>query len=190
MISFIVATYNRPNHLMCLLYSIKAQTSPDWEIIVMDEGDNEELVKSIKDDRIQYRKFERVEMLPNNRGTVGILPKDAGVQYAEGNYLAFPSEDIYYPPVFIEEMTKYDEDIIACDMLYSYMGYSVLEVKPQMGNIDVCNYIIKPEVYKKHPFTEWATVEQVGIADGMCPEKCVQDGASFMRIPKVLAVHN
>ncbi len=126
--------------------------------------------------------------------------KDAGIKYAKGKYLCFPSEDIYYTPVFVEEMLKNaeDKDVVMCNLLFGcnewkneLQNYSVLQVYPFAGSIDSCNYIIKPKIYLKHPFTRFMSdVQQLGLADGLVPETAVKNGASWKVINKILVVHN
>src|SRR5208337_2687043 len=40
-VSYIVSAYDRPDHLGCVLYSIKAQTDQSFEVIVTDNGGDE-----------------------------------------------------------------------------------------------------------------------------------------------------
>lgn len=199
MISFIIATYNRPDYLAILLWSIKNQTSKDWEVIVMDEGENQSVVDMANDKRIKRYTFERIEMT-DGRGSCGILPKNAGVKYAKGEYLCFPSEDTYYVPIFVEEMLKQSEnlDIVMCNFLYGVnewknkpQNYSVIQAYPSVGSIDTCNYIIKPKIYLKYPFTKFISNKiQLGFADGLVPKTAVENGASWKAINQVLVVHN
>ena len=63
--------------------SLLLQTDKNWECIVMDEADNLSLVP--EDKRFSYYKFDRVNILvtgrENNRGSLGLLPKDSGSSY-------------------------------------------------------------------------------------------------------------
>lgn len=173
---------------MCILYSIMAQSNPNWEIIVMDEGDNENIIKTIKDERIKYYKTERVILTNDGRGSIGFIPKHEGAKYASGNYLCFLNEDGYIVPSFVEEMSKYTEDIIGCNEICQHHGYTVLEFLPKVGHCN-SNYIIKPDIYNKNPFTKFIP-DKLGTADGCCPQGCVKDKASYRRIDKFLMIYN
>lgn len=187
-ISFIISAYNRPDYLRCLLYSLVCQTDPNWEALVMDEGGNKAVV--FNDSRIKHIPVERVVLYPDGRGSLGMLPKHAGVALATGKYLCFVSEDIYYLPTFVKYMSDNTSDIVGCSVLINILYDTViLPFTPEIGGTDGCNYIIKPETYKLHPFTEYLSIETVGTADGRVPSFCVKDGATWKAVPRILAVH-
>lgn len=205
MISFIVSTYNRPDNLRVLLYSLMAQTRKDFEVLVMDEGDNGVVVAAVNDDRFRHYPLQRVEAIVSGggNGSLGLLPKHTGVSHAKGDYLCFPSDDIYYLPTFVQHMSDRDKDIVGCDLIVNTQHETCgLGFFPAVGYTDSANYIIRPEVYARHPFPSYLppqerwgkpwTVEEdkrAGVADGLVPFDCVKDGATWERVPRILAVH-
>ena len=193
MISFIVATYNRPKNLKVLLDCLIAQDNDDWECLVMDEGDNRHIIPN--DARFKYHPITRVMPFPNEpRGSFGLLPKQHGIQYALGDWVCFPCDDVYYVPQFVSIManaTKNPSDIIACDFVYDRNDYNVPKTHPKVGGISSCNYIIKKDCIGNTKFSEFfSDIAHMGIADGLFIEKLVAGGASFQRIPKALMVYN
>jgi glycosyltransferase involved in cell wall biosynthesis len=94
LISIITPTYNRADLLGQTIESVLAQTYPDWELIIIDDGsaDNTSEVVSRyleKDGRIKY-------FYQENRG----LPaaRNSGIRKAAGKYLAFlDADDLYFP---------------------------------------------------------------------------------------------
>lgn len=189
MISFVVAAYNRPGDLRVLLSSIAAQSSGAWEVLVMDEGDNGDVVRWFADPRMRHYQVERVTIAADGRGTLGLLPKHTGAALSRGEHLCFPSDDIYYFPKFVEYMNGHPEDVVGCDMFVNYtFGINALRFKPQVGDADCANYVIRPAAYARHPFTEFIP-EDMGTADGLCVQRCVEDGASWRYVSRFLAVH-
>ena len=57
LVSIILPTYNRAAFILETIESIRNQTFENWELIIVDDGsdDNtEELISMIKDNRIQF----------------------------------------------------------------------------------------------------------------------------------------
>jgi hypothetical protein len=195
-ISFIVATYNRPKNLKVLLDCLIAQDEDNWECIVMDEGNNKCIIPN--DPRFQHHAVERITLFPeqNNRGTFGLLPKQAGLRYAKYDWVVFPSEDIYYVPQFTSIMKQAaiqnpTIDIIACDFVFDRIGFKVVTTAPVMGFVDVCNYILRKSKIGNVRFSDFfETPYRMGTADGWFIEKIVENGAKFGRLDKILMVHN
>lgn len=89
--SIIIASYNRASRIKLTLESILKQTFKDLEIIVVDDGsdDNtEEVVTSIVDTRIRYIKSKKNE----ERGAA----RNFGIGFSLGEYINFfDSDDIF-----------------------------------------------------------------------------------------------
>ena len=99
-VSIIIPVYNRPTLVAEALDSVLAQTNPNWECIVVDDGstDNtwqvlEEYAK--KDDRIRVYKRDR-EPKGANRC------RNMGAELAKSNYLFFLDSDDLIGETFIE----------------------------------------------------------------------------------------
>lgn len=94
--SIIIPTYNRANFINKTIQSALNQTYLNFEVIIVDDGstDNtEEVVLSIKDDRIKYFKKENAE-----RGAA----RNFGARNAMGDYITFlDSDDIMYDHALI-----------------------------------------------------------------------------------------
>lgn len=88
MISFIIPTYNRAHTLAFSIESILNQTNPNWELIIVDDGSQDETKKIIevflKDTRINY-------FYQRNQGVS--VARNQGAQMAKGEYLIFLDSD-------------------------------------------------------------------------------------------------
>ncbi len=87
-VSIILPTYNRAGLIMETIESIRNQTYANWELIVVDDGsdDNtEELIHQVKDERIRFYKAGRI-------GIVGKI-KNIGIQKMTGEFIAFIDSD-------------------------------------------------------------------------------------------------
>ena len=113
MISIVLPTYNRADLIMDTIESILKQTYKNWELIIIDDGsdDNtEEIISQIKDERIQFHKAGRI-------GIVGKI-KNIGIGKARGELIAFiDSDDLW-------NETKLEKQVIALQR-YPEAGFSL-----------------------------------------------------------------
>lgn len=101
----IIPTYRRANLIGRAIQSIISQTYKDFEIIVVDDGSNdntEETIRSIKDERIIYIRHDKNQGAPAARNT--------GIKAALGNYIAFQDSDDYWHPQKLEKQIKVFEN--------------------------------------------------------------------------------
>jgi len=106
MVSIIIPTYNRSELLRQCLSSIIAQTYQNFEVLVLDDGSNDDTfgtVKSFNDKRMKYinnGKFSDVAKLRN-----------IGIQVSKGNFIAFCDDDDIWQmnklSVQVEYLNKY-----------------------------------------------------------------------------------
>ncbi len=93
-ISIIMAAYNRSNVLRYAVESVLRSTIYDWELIVIGDActdDTETVVKSFHDPRISFYN------LPENCGEQ-TGPNNEGLFRAQGEYIAFLSQDdLWFP---------------------------------------------------------------------------------------------
>ena len=90
--SVIIPTYNRADMVGQAIQSVLDQTCDDWELIVVDDGSQDnthEVVKSYDDPRILYI-YQDNKKLPGARNT--------GIEASSGDYIAFlDSDDLFLP---------------------------------------------------------------------------------------------
>ena len=58
-VSVIIPSYNRANYISDTIKSIQAQTYKNWEMIILDDGSDDniqEIVEQVEDDRIHFIK--------------------------------------------------------------------------------------------------------------------------------------
>lgn len=92
-VSVVVPTHNRADLIGDTLRSVLAQTFPDFEVVVVDNGSTDgtdRVVAVLKDPRIRYY-WQQDSGLPANSRNVGI-------RMARGRYIAFlDSDDLWLP---------------------------------------------------------------------------------------------
>ena len=98
-VSVIIANLNRRDLLGLCLESLWKQTFSDFEVIVVDNGSSDgslEFLKSLREPRL------RIVSLPVNRGFAGGC--NAGIQQAQGRYIATLNNDAEADPRWLEEL--------------------------------------------------------------------------------------
>lgn len=122
--SIIIPTYNRASFIVKTIQSIINQTYSNFEIIVVDDGstDNtEEVVKSIKDERIKYHKKENSE-----RGAA----RNFGAKKAKGGFITFvDSDDLVYND-YLEQANMFINN-----NLNAKIFHQLFEIKDVEGNL-------------------------------------------------------
>ena len=89
-VSVIIPTYNRAHLVGRAIQSVLEQTYKDFELIVIDDGSNdntEYIIKEFqkKDKRIKYIAYKK------NKG--GSAARNAGIKSSKGEYIAFLDSD-------------------------------------------------------------------------------------------------
>lgn len=100
LVSIVTATYNRSNVLRHTIESVRWQTVPDWNLLVVGDActdDTADVAGSFSDSRITFTN------LPRNHGEQS-APNNAGMAMATGRYLAFVNHDDLWFPDHLETL--------------------------------------------------------------------------------------
>jgi glycosyltransferase involved in cell wall biosynthesis len=96
--SVVIAAHNAARTLPSTVRSVLAQTRPDFEILVVDDGSSDgthESLKAFSDDRIVYLRQE-------NLGPAAA--RNAGIEHASGEYVCLLDSDDLWLPNYLETM--------------------------------------------------------------------------------------
>ena len=95
--SIVIPVYNVENYIGKCLESIKKQTFKDYEIIVVDDGSDDNSMKIVK-------KYDTKII---NSSHVGVSEaRNIGAKQAKGEYLIFLDSDDYWDKDLLKELTK------------------------------------------------------------------------------------
>jgi glycosyltransferase involved in cell wall biosynthesis len=115
-VSIILPTYNRAALLPRSIQSVLGQTYGDFELIVVDDGsqdDSAAVVARFADERIHYIR------LPRNRGLP--IARNAGLAQARGAYIAFQDSDDAWLAEKLERQKRELEKHPEATVVYSDM---------------------------------------------------------------------
>ncbi|MEO0172697.1 MAG: glycosyltransferase family 2 protein [candidate division WOR-3 bacterium] len=126
--SLIMATYGRDKEIENFLNSLKNQTYKNFELIVIDQNEDDKALKIIKnfENEIEIKYF-RV----NFRGLS--KARNFGLNYATGDIIAFPDDDCEYPKNLLFEVKKFFED----------------------GDFDILSVLVIDKLSKKESLNRW-----------------------------------
>jgi len=94
--SFIVAVYNREQYVSQTIQSLLAQSFPDFEIIIVNDGStdcSDSIISKIHDSRIKYHSID-------HHGCW--FAKNYGIQHVKGEFCCFIDSDDFISPDFLQ----------------------------------------------------------------------------------------
>ena len=98
LISVIIPNWNGAAHLPTCLDSLRRQTYPHFEVIVVDNGSTDNSLQLLERDYPEVK----VVALPENRGFAGGV--NAGIRQARGEIIAVFNNDAQADPRWLEEL--------------------------------------------------------------------------------------
>jgi len=109
-ISVVIPTYNRAALLPRAVHSAFAQTHAPDEVVIIDDGSQDETPAVI--DRLKAEFGERLRSVrQTNRGEAGA--RNAGVRAAKGDLIAFlDSDDVWFPEKLERQLVLFTDDVV------------------------------------------------------------------------------
>ncbi len=112
-ISIILPTYNRFKYIDRAIKSILNQTFKNWELIIIDDGSNEDKTYKLVKDYINKNTNIRYIYQSNMKQSIA---RNVGIKLANSNYVCFIDSDDEYKSVYLSErldfITKNNYDLI------------------------------------------------------------------------------
>ncbi|MEH2261686.1 glycosyltransferase family 2 protein [Nostoc sp.] len=102
-ISIVICTYNRDKYLDNGINSVINQTFKDWELIVVDDGSQDNTFEVVNN---YVKKFNNIRYL-KHQNKKQCYAKNAGIQASFGKYITFLDSDDAYQPNHLESRIEY-----------------------------------------------------------------------------------
>ena len=120
-VTALISTFNRPQYLAESIDSIIAQTMPDWELIVLNDGgvDVAHVVEKFADPRIIY--------VPDDQNKGAAIRFNQGLRLAKGDYVCYLGDDDTFYPNHFELLSKALDENPEVGLAYSDL-YAVSSV--------------------------------------------------------------
>src|SRR5229473_5509224 len=116
-ISIILPTFNRLKYLRLTVDSVFAQTFVDWELLVADDGSDEETRAYLKG----LESLPRVKLIWLSHSGNPSAVRNAALREARGDYIAFLDSDDMWMPTKLER--QIDALRVSSDRRWIYTGY-------------------------------------------------------------------
>ena len=139
MISVIVPVYNRKETLERCVQSLRGQTYPDLEIILVDDGSTDgsgALCNALA------REDVRIRVIHKENGGVSSA-RNAGIEMAKGEYLMFTDSDDYAEAQMAEKLLEGigEDDIAICGFHHHYQGRDIVRIPRVPGQSGEENFL-------------------------------------------------
>lgn len=146
MISFIMPAY-KATFLKQAVRSILNQTSPDWELVIVDDCSPEplrEIVEQFDDPRIEFVRNE------TNLGRENLVRQwNHSISFAKGDYIVLAADDDIYRTTFCEEVLRLAGKYPQVDLIHS----SVEQIDENDRHL--WDDSILPEFTDKYEYLHW-----------------------------------
>ncbi|HWQ30221.1 MAG TPA: glycosyltransferase family 2 protein [Negativicutes bacterium] len=180
-ISVIMLTYNREKLVGRAIESIVSQTMADLEFIIVNNGSTDKSGK-IADE--YATKDSRIHVIHRERGNIG-SGRNAGLDAAIGDYIAFIDDDDYAEPDFLEFLYKlaktHNADIAVCgsnkeengivtsNYIYDYDELFILDARQateaflwrRKYNAAMPTKLVRQELFKKIRFPDAGSYDDI-----------------------------
>jgi glycosyltransferase involved in cell wall biosynthesis len=115
-LSVVVCTYNYGHLLPDALRTLAAQTVPDFELVIVDDGSTDNTEEVAEQFRPQFQEFRYLKK--SHTGPAD--SRNAGVRAARGTHIAFLDADDLWSPLYVSEIRKVlsthpTADLILCE---------------------------------------------------------------------------
>ena len=115
LLSIILPVYNREQTLGEAIDSVLSQSSPHWELIIVDDCSSDGSLQLANE---YARKDSRIRVFSNSANMGPSVARNRGIDVAKGDYIGFlDSDDTLYKD-FVKRMTEtailYDVDVVWC----------------------------------------------------------------------------
>lgn len=136
MYSVVVPVYNAQNSLKRCVDSWLAQTRADLEVILVDDGSRDGSGRICEE---YAQQDKRIRVIRQENAGVSAA-RNAGIGAAEGEYLLFTDSDDYVEEVYLERMSRVQEetgaDLVLCGYHHLYDGADIRKIPECAGVYD------------------------------------------------------
>lgn len=112
-LSLVLCTYRRQRELGPLLDSLLAQHFRDFEVLVVDQNEDERLLPLLDSARERGLRLTHLRLAYPNLSAA----RNLGLRHAHGRWVGFPDDDCWYEPALLQQMVAHFSHSPACDVV-------------------------------------------------------------------------
>lgn len=192
-LDIIAVTYGQVEILKCFINSIKSQTNPNWRLLLIHDGVNEELRLDLEKNGYLGDNVIFIEYPERTMNYGHILRKWSLENLVTGDYVLITNGDNYYTPNMVDEVLSKNVDLIYFDCVHSHdniknhnkSSYGYMNCLLSISNIDMGCVVVKSNIAKSVGFNHTGYA-----ADWNYFSEILETNPSILKINKILFVHN
>lgn len=149
-VSVIIPLYNAEKYIAECLESILAQTFRNFEVIVVDDCSTDNSVAIVKSYAEKFGGRLFLSSTGKNSGS-GALPRNKGMNFSRGEYIAFVDADDLITSTALEEMytlaKEYDADVVYFEKYFMSEGFGsefMSNIHPAVERIQSPPFVSEP----------------------------------------------
>ena len=120
MVTVIIPTYKRAKYIDRAISSVLKQTYQDFEIIVVDDNDEESQDRKTMEKKMEKYKYnKKVIYLKHKKNQNGAAARNTGIKYAHGDYITFLDDDDFFISDRLEKLTNIMDKEREYDAIYT-----------------------------------------------------------------------
>ena len=202
LVSVVIPTYGRPDKIENSIESILGQTYHNVEIIIVDDnGKGSDYAKLTEEKIKKYIDNHKIIYLACDKNGGGAKARNAGIEYAHGDYITFLDDDDIYLPEKIQMQLNHliaeNCDISICDMFFYDNGVDVESnvCSAKVGTL--ADFITEGNTFTPMIFSKKSCLEIVGgfhdtpkFQDHLLMIKLLAYGFNIKILRQKLFIHN
>lgn len=106
LVSVIMPTYKCWRFIEESIKSVRNQTYPNWELIIVDDCSNDGTVSTVLDLK---KKDDRISLYQNASNSGAAISRNTALRYAKGRWIAFLDSDDIWEPTKLEKQIQFME---------------------------------------------------------------------------------
>ncbi len=185
-VSMVIINYNDKVRVKRAIESAINQTHKDVEVIIVDDGSDEE-TRAIYNDFLNvkvgnsYLIVKQLERDDKAKRTPS-RARNAGIEIATGEYICFLDSDNYYDETFVEECLKYTDDVMYCNwQIFGKQTYDAnIEQTWEPDKPILENYLMRTHLDHQCLLIKKSVLDKVGLYDERLPRS--QDCDMIVRL--------
>lgn len=201
LVSIIIPTYGRSSTLTAAINSVLEQEHQNLEVIVVNDNDNIEIIKSVEEILKIFEGNKKVKYFSDGVNRGGSGARNKGIEISSGYYISFLDDDDTYLKSKISKqldfLVKNQLDACACDMFF-LQDNKFHDVNNCIANVDsLKEFILAGNCYTPMLFCKKEILLAVNgftdtprFQDHILLLKILAYTDSIKRLPEKLFIHN
>ena len=139
MVSVIMPAYNSAAYISEAIGSVLQQTYPHWELLVIDDASTDNTISLVEE---QSKRDSRIKLTKNIDNQGPGFSRNAGIEVAKGDFIAFLDSDDLWLPVKLERQLNLmkENDLTMCFSSYLLMDEQGNRIPRMIEALPVLTY--------------------------------------------------